>query len=99
MSSCSGNCSSCGETCSDRTAEKLGREYAGILEDEVVRLCLSLELGVEEQTLRSAAAKMAPEELRKFKSALERQAARRYPVQLQLGGREPEEDLEGSYLI
>ena len=78
---------------------QLGREYAGILEDEVVRLCLSLELGVEEQTLRSAAAKMAPEELRKFKSALERQAARRYPVQLQLGGREPEEDLEGSYLI
>ena len=78
---------------------QLGKEYTGILRDEVVRLCLSLELGVEEQVLRSAAGKMAPEELRKFKSALERQAARRYPVQLQLEDRECGADPEEEYLI
>ena len=29
MSSCSGNCSSCGETCSDRTSESLLAERVG----------------------------------------------------------------------
>ena len=78
---------------------QLGREYSRELENQVVRLCLSLELGVEEEILRSAAGKMAPEELRKFKAALEQQAQKRYPVQLQLRHPREQEEPAGDYLI
>ena len=78
---------------------QLGREYEKQLEDEVVTLCLSLELGIEEEVLRSAAGKMAPGELKKFRAALTQQAARRYPVRLQLGGKAAEERFDGEYLI
>ncbi len=78
---------------------QLGKEYSRILEDEVVRLCLSLDLGIEEQTLRSAAGKIAPEELRRFKAALEHQAAKRYPIQLQLDQKHSQEDFGGEFLI
>ncbi len=78
---------------------QLGKEYARVLEDEVVRLCLSLDLGVDEQTLRSAAGKIAPEELRRFQSALEHQAAKRYPIQLQLEQNYAEDAFDGEFLI
>ena len=78
---------------------QLGKAYEKQLQDEVVKLCLSLDLGVEEAVLRSAAGKMAAAELQKFKEALRQQAVRRYPVQLQLGRREQEEPMDGEYLI
>ena len=78
---------------------QMGREYRKQLEDEVVRLCLSLELGVGEAVLRSAAGKMAPEELRSFRAALDRQAAKKFPVSLQLEQQDVREALDGEYLI
>ena len=78
---------------------QLGREYEKQLQDEVVRLCLSLDLGVEEAVLRSAAGKMAPAELQKFRTALHQQAAKQYPVRLQLGESCTDQPLEGEYLI
>ena len=45
----------------------LGREYTRQIEDEVVRLCLMLELGVEEAVLRSMAKSVAAEDLLKFR--------------------------------
>lgn len=59
---------------------QLGKEYESLLQNEVVTLCLSLDLGIEESVLRSAAGKMAPQELQKFKKALQQQAARKFPV-------------------
>lgn len=78
---------------------QLGKAYAKQLEDEVVRLCLALELGVEEPVLRSAAGKMAPEELMKFKEALTEWMARSYPMQMQLPGSQVSLELDSDYLI
>lgn len=78
---------------------QLGKQYAKQLEDEVVRLCLSLDVGVEETVLRSAAGKMAPEELMKFKEALNERMAKSYPMQMQLSRFKPENAVESDYLI
>ena len=78
---------------------QLGQEYAKLLEDEVVRLCMALELGVEEPVLRSAAGKMSAEELQKFKAALNEQMSRKYPVRMQLGGGRCEDGWDSDYLI
>ncbi len=78
---------------------QLGQQYAKALEDEVVRLCLSLDIGVEEQILRSAAQKMAPEELMRFKEALGEQMVKHYPVQMQLSCTKTERSVESDYLI
>ena len=45
---------------------ELGRQYRKQIQDDVVRLCLALELGVEEPTLRSIVEKAGPEDLLKF---------------------------------
>ncbi len=65
---------------------QLGREYQKQLENEVVRLCLSLDLGVEEPLLRSVMEKAGAEELQKLKSALEERLAQTLPVVTQLRG-------------
>ena len=79
---------------------QLGLAYQKQLQDEVVRLCLTLELGVEEPVLRSLAAKAAPEELVKLKAALERRLGEWLPVQPQLPGVTlREEELESGFLI
>ena len=78
---------------------QLGQEYSRQLEDEVVRMCLALDLRVEEQILRSAVEKLAPEELKKFKNALNEWMAKRYPVQTQLPGSKWDVELDGDYLI
>lgn len=78
---------------------KLGEEYQHILEDEVVRLCLALELGVEEKVLRSAAEKMSSEELRQFKEALNGHLASKYPVRMQLRQAKRESDWDSDYSI
>ena len=78
---------------------ELGKEYAKALEDEVVRLCLALELGIAEPVLRSAVGKMNAEELRVFRSALDERMAQRYPVRTQLGQGLERELWDNGYLI
>lgn len=78
---------------------QLGKQYTKQLEDDVVRMCLSLDVGIEETVLRSAAGKMAPEELMKFKDALNERMAKSYPMQMQLNCTRRESSVESGYLI
>ena len=78
---------------------QLGQQYTKALEDEVVRMCLSLELGVAEPVLRSAAGKMSPEELQSIRSALDERMARRFPVRRQLVQTQDPDPVESGYLI
>ncbi len=78
---------------------QLGKQYAKQLEDDVVRMCLSLDVGIEEPVLRSAAGKMAPEELMKFKDALNERMVKSYPMQMQLGCSKTQCSVESGYLI
>ncbi len=65
---------------------ELGRQYRGVLGDEVVRLCLALELGMEEPVLRSIVGKVSAEDLVKMKAALQCRMEQMYPVKCQLPG-------------
>lgn len=79
---------------------QLGRQYRRELEDSVVRLCLSLELGVEEPVLRALTKKAGAEELIKLKGGLQARFEEAMPVQTQLPGlKEKRERLESGYLI
>ena len=79
---------------------QLGRQYEKQLQDEVVRLCLSLELGVAEPVLRSVMEKAGAEELVKLKEALEGRMRQCMPFMMQLPGMEAkEETLESGFLI
>ena len=64
---------------------ELGRQYKKQIQDDVVRLCLSLELGVEEPTLRSVVQKAGSEDLLKLREALEERLAESMPMKSQLG--------------
>ena len=77
----------------------LGKEYTRQIEDEVVRLCLMLDLGVEEAVLRSAAQSIGAEDLLKFKKALEQRVAQSYPMQTQLPAARQEPEFEREYMI
>ena len=65
---------------------QLGRQYQAVLGDEVIRLCLALELGMEEPVLRSVVGKLSAEDLLKMKSALQGRVEQMYPVKCQLPG-------------
>ena len=78
---------------------QLGQRYQKRLADEVVRLCLMLELKLPEPTLRGAVEKLAGNELAQLRDALRERAAEKYPIQLQLGSVRGEEALESGYLI
>ena len=70
------------------------------LQKEVVRLFLSLDMGLEEPVLRSIASKVSPEELQHLKNALELRVAEYLPMQTQLHGYgKTKEDLDAGYLI
>ena len=64
---------------------ELGRQYKKQVQDDVVRLCLCLELGVDEPTLRAVVEKAGAEELLKLQKALDDRLAESYPVTCQLG--------------
>ena len=81
-----------------RQAE-LGKRYTKQLEDEVVRLSLLLELGIDEATLRSAAGKVSAEELTRIKSALEDRVSECFPVRHQLSMGHRQEPMEAGFLI
>ena len=78
---------------------ELGKEYACALEKDVVRLCLMLELGVEEPVLRSIANSISPGDLRVFHRALEQRVAESYPVQMQLITGSDRQVMESEFMI
>lgn len=79
---------------------QLGRQYRKELEDQVVRLCLMLELGAAEPVLRAVVEKAGAQELDQLRRALQERADRRYPPVTQLPGGAGEGDtLESGYLI
>ena len=78
---------------------QLGRKYEKALQDEVVRLFLSLDMGLEEPVLRSIAQKVGAEELLHLKSALEERVAEYLPLQTQLRPRTEKQDFESGFLI
>ena len=79
---------------------QLGKAYEKQLQDEVVRLCLVLELGVAEPVLRSITEKIGPEELLKLKEALGKRLEESMPLTCQLGGwNGREEAVESGFLI
>ena len=78
---------------------ELGKRYRKELEDNVVRLGLSLELGVAEPVLRSLAGVAAAEDLLALKEALEGRLSEMMPVVRQLGRGEKRESVESGFLI
>ena len=78
---------------------QLGMQYQKLLCDEVVRLCLALNLGAEEPVLRSIVEKAGAEELIRFKAALQSRVDQMYPAQCQLLGAAGEESVESGFLI
>ncbi len=78
---------------------QLGKQYSKNLSDEVIRLCLMMGLELEEPVLRAAVEKMDCAELTAIRDALRQKAARKYPVQMQLGSVRGEEPIESEYLI
>ena len=79
---------------------ELGRKFEKQLQDDVVRLCLSVGLGVEEPVLRTLMGKAGAEELMKLKEALEYRLGQMMPVYSQLlTVNEKKETVESGYLI
>ena len=64
---------------------ELGRQYLGQIRDDVVRLCLSLELGADEPTLCGIIKGAAAEDLLKLKAALQQRLDESLPAVCQLG--------------
>ncbi len=78
---------------------ELGKRYQKDLEDSVVRLGLSLELGIAEPVLRSLAQRAKPEDLLEVKKGLEQRLNELLPVTTQLGGTKHRETVESGFLI
>ena len=79
---------------------QLGREYKKQIGNDVVRLCLSLDLGVEEPALRAIAEKAGAEELMKLRDALEKRLAESMPMMTQLGSSfKKAEEFESGFMI
>ena len=77
---------------------QLGKIYEKQLRDDVVRLCLVLDLGAEEPVLRSVMEKAAAEDLMKLKEALQKRYCACMPMEGQLGGKIAEE-IDRDFLI
>lgn len=78
---------------------QLGKQYEKQLQSDVVRLFLTLDLGVEEPVLRSVAQKVSAEELLHLKAALEDRVAEYLPLQTQLHCHKKAQDVESGFLI
>ena len=79
---------------------QLGRKYRQDLENDVVRLCLSLELGAEAPVLRSIVATAAAEDLISLKAALEERMGQLMPVVTQLSGHFAQKEIvESGFLV
>jgi len=79
---------------------QLGLQYRKELEDSVVRLGLSLELGVNEPVLRNLCQAAAAEDLQALKKALQQRLDEMLPVTTQLGSfGKRQEIVESGFLI
>ena len=79
---------------------ELGRLYKKQMQDDVVRLCLSLELGAAEPVLRGIVQNAAAEDLLKLKDALQRRLDESLPMQTQLlCGVRKDEIIESGFMI
>ncbi len=79
---------------------QLGKQYAADLQNDVVRLCLSLDLGIAEPVLRSIVKVAAAEDLLKMRSALQQRLEESLPVKTQLFGCGSRQDaVESGFLI
>ncbi len=79
---------------------QLGKQYEALLKDEVVRLCLSLDLGAEEPVLRSVVEKVGSDDLVQLKAALENKLRECMPAVTQLPGTKKAMDcVESGYMI
>ena len=79
---------------------QLGKRYEKELHDSVVKMCLTLELGVEEPVLRSLVSKAGAEDLLKLKEGLEARMAEYLPMQPQLPcGSFQADEVESGFLI
>ena len=78
---------------------ELGKRYQKELEDSIVRLGLSLELGMTEPVLRSIARSAKAEDLLAMKEAWEQRLNEMLPVYTQLGGMKKLECVESGFLI
>ena len=65
---------------------QLGQMYEKELRDEVVRLCMVLDLGASEAVLRAVVDKAGSEDLQKLKAALQERTCQLMPMQTQLPG-------------
>ena len=81
-----------------RQAE-LGKRYEKQIQDEVVRLGLTLDLGVAEPVLRNLTKTAAAEDLLALKEALEGRVNEMLPVTCQLMGRRETAEVESGFLI
>ena len=79
---------------------QLGKQYTVDLQSDVVRLCLSLQLGVAEPVLRSIVSLANADDLMKMRAALQKRFDESMPVQSQLALTAPtREEMESGYLI
>ena len=79
---------------------QLGKLYEKQVRDEVVRLCLVLELGMEEPLLRAITEKLGAQELLQMREALQDRYCKYLPMEGQLlGTTQQEKDLDSDYLI
>ena len=79
---------------------QLGRQYRKQIQDDVVRLCLCLELGVEEPVLRSIVEKAGAEDLLKMQKALDQRLMESLPAVCQLGNTFGKaEEMESGFLV
>jgi len=79
---------------------QLGRQYRKELENDVVRLCLALELGAEAEVLRSIVKTAPAEDLQKLRTALDARLGEMMPVMTQLGAKlDEKETIESGFLI
>ena len=79
---------------------RMGQAYEKQIRDDVVRLCLSLELGASEPVLRGIVDKAGSEELLLLKQALENRMRQLAPAVTQLpGATAPRQALESGFLI
>ena len=79
---------------------QLGQLYEKELRDEVVRLCLVLDLGASETVLRGVMEKAGSDDLRKLKAALEERVRLMMPMQTQLpASAAAMETVENGFLI
>ena len=79
---------------------ELGRKYKKQVQDDVVRLCLALELGADEPTLRSIVEKAGAKDLLKLQKALDDRLAESMPMQTQLGDSFGKREIvESGYLV